>query len=179
MNDQPVFRIVRRRAKPGCAPAYEALIRAMFEDACRFPGYLSAKLVPPESPDGEYQIIQHFATEAEMARWNASAERASWLEKLASVAEGDPEYRLLNGLDAWFAPAAVPVGKTPSRLRMTFVSWMGIYPTVAFLLTFVAPHLGFLPSLLRIAVITVLVAILMSYVIMPRLTRWLGWWLRR
>ena len=151
----------------------------MFEDARRFPGYLSAKLVPPESPDGEYQIIQHFATEAEMEGWNASEERALWLEKLAAVAEGDPEYRLLNGLDAWFAPAAVPVGKVPSRLRMTLLSWLGIYPTVAFLLTFIAPHLDFLPTLLRIAVITVLVAILMSYVIMPRLTRWLGWWLRR
>jgi antibiotic biosynthesis monooxygenase (ABM) superfamily enzyme len=179
MTDQTVFRIVRRRAKPGCATAYEALIRAMFEDARRFSGYLSANLVPPESPDGEYQIIQQFSTEAEMSRWNNSEERASWLEKLAAVAEGDPEYRLLNGLDVWFAPAAIPVGKMPSRVRMTFLSWVGIFPTVALLLTFVAPHLEFLHPLLRIAVITILVAILMSYVIMPRLTRWFGKWLRR
>jgi antibiotic biosynthesis monooxygenase (ABM) superfamily enzyme len=179
MKDQTVFRIVRRRAKLGCAPAYEALIAAMFEDARRFPGYLSAKLIPPEAGDGEYQIIQQFATEKEMDRWSASEERASWMEKLAPVAEGDPEYRMLNGLDAWFAPAAVPVGKAPPRWRMTFLSWMGIYPTVAFLLTFIAPHLEFLPSILRIAVITILVAILMSYVIMPRMTRWFGWWLRR
>jgi hypothetical protein len=179
MNDQTVLRIVRRRAKPGCSAAYEALIRAMFEDARRFPGYLSAKLVPPESSDGEYQIIQHFSTEAEMANWNASKERASWLEKIASVAEGDPEYRFLNGLDAWFAQAVLLVGKAPPRLKMTFVSWLGIYPTVAFLLTFIAPHLESLHPLLRIGVITILVAILMSYVIMPRLTRWLGWWLRR
>jgi len=179
MSDQTVFRMVRRRAKPGCTQAYEALIRAMFEDARRFPGYLSAKLIPPETPDGEYQIIQQFSTESEMDRWSRSEERASWMEKLAPVAEGDPEYRILNGLDAWFAPAAVPVGKTPPRWRMTFLSWVGIYPTVAFLLTFIAPHLEFLSSMMRIAVITMLVAILMSYVIMPRLTRWLGWWLRR
>jgi len=179
MSNQTILRIVRRHAKPGCAAAYEEMIRAMFEDACRFPGYLSAKLIPPESPEGEYQMIQSFATEADLARWNASKERALWMEKLALVADGDPEYRLLNGLEVWFAPASVPVGKLPPRWRMTLLSWIGIYPTVAFLLTFIAPRLEFLPPLLRIAVVTFLVAIFMSYVIMPRLTRWFVWWLRR
>jgi len=32
-----VFRIVRRKVKPGCGPAYEALVAAMFEDASDFP----------------------------------------------------------------------------------------------------------------------------------------------
>ena len=179
MNQQNVFRIVRRRVKPGCVPAYEALVRAMFDDARKFPGYLSAELIPPATGDDEYQIVQRFATEADLERWSASDVRAAWMERLAPVADGDPEYRLLNGLDAWFAPAAVPVAKMPARWRMTLVSWLGIYPTVALLLTFVAPHLEFLPALVRIGVITVLVAVLMSYVIMPRLTRWMGWWLRR
>lgn len=179
MSEDAVFRLVRRRVKPGCVPAYEALVRAMFEEAKRFPGYLSAELIPPETPGGEYQIIQRFATTDDLARWNASAERLSWLEKLAPVAEGEPEYRLLHGLDAWFAPAALPVAKAPARWRLTMVSWLGIYPTVAILLIFVAPYLEFLPVLLRIAVITGMVAMLMAYVIMPRLTRWLGPWIRR
>jgi antibiotic biosynthesis monooxygenase (ABM) superfamily enzyme len=179
LSKDAVFRLVRRRVKPGCVPAYEALVRAMFEEARRFPGYLSAEMIPPETPGGEYQIIQRFATADDPARWNASAERLSWLEKLAPVADGEPEYRLLHGLDAWFGPAAVPVGKPPARWRLTIVSWLGIYPTVAALLIFVAPYLEFLPALLRIAVITGLVAVLMAYVIMPRLTRWLGPWIRR
>jgi hypothetical protein len=53
MTDPTVFRLVRRRAKPGCAPAYEALIRAMFDDARRFPGYPAANLIPPEQAGGE------------------------------------------------------------------------------------------------------------------------------
>ena len=179
MSQAPVFRLVRRRVKPGCVPAYEALVRAMFEEARRFPGYSSSELIPPETPGGEYQIIQRFATAADLERWNASDERLSWMDKLAPVAEGEPEYRLLHGLDAWFAPAVVSVAKPPARWRLTLVSWLGIFPTVAFLLTFMAPFLDFLPALLRIAVITVLVAVLMAYVIMPRLTRWFGPWLRR
>lgn len=179
MSQEAVFRQVRRRVKAGCVPAYEALVRAMFEDARRFPGYLSAELIPPEVAGGEYQIMQRFATAADLESWNGSAERLSWMEKLALVADGAPEYRLLHGLDAWFAPSAVAVNKPPARWRMTLVSWLGIFPTVALLLIFVAPLIDFLPGLLRIAVITSFVAVLMAYVIMPRLTRWFGPWLRQ
>lgn len=179
MGAEDIFRVVRRRAKPGCAKAYEALVTGMFDDARRFHGYLAAELIPPATPDGEYQIVQRFATLSDMEAWNASAVRAEWMERLSHVADGSPEYQLLHGLDAWFGPAALPVAKPPPRWRMTVVSWLGIFPTVAALLTFVAPRLDFLPFLLRTAVITALVAVLMAYVIMPRLTRWMGWWLRR
>ena len=176
---QNVFRVVRRRAKPGCTAAYEALIRAMFEEASHFPGYLAAELIPPETPDGEYQIVQRFASEADLERWNNSAARAMWHERLRAVAEGDPEYRLLTGLDAWFAPTIIPAHAPPPKWRMTVVSWLGIFPTVAALLWFVAPLLAPLPFLLRTAIFTALVALAMSYLVMPRVTRWMAWWLRR
>jgi antibiotic biosynthesis monooxygenase (ABM) superfamily enzyme len=176
---KPVFRIVRRRAKPGCEVAYEALVRAMFAQASQFPGYQAAELIPPEVPGGEYQIVQRFATEADLERWNLSADRALWHERLRAVAEGDPEYRLLHGLDAWFAPTAIPAARSPAKWRMTLVSWLGIFPTVAVLLWFVAPLLAPLPFLLRTAIFTALVACLMSYLVMPRLTRWMAWWLQR
>lgn len=179
MSDASVYRIVRRKAKPGCEAAYEALVAAMFADARHFPGYVAATLIPPETAGGEYQINQRFATQADLDRWNESQQRRDWLEKIAAVADGDPEYRSLTGLEVWFSPPAQTVTKMPPRWRMTLVSWLGIYPTVALLLTYVAPQLDVLPAFARIAVITALVAVLMSYVIMPRLTRWMGWWLRR
>lgn len=178
-NEATVFRVVRRRVEPANAPAYEALVRAMFDEARHFPGYLSAELIPPHAGDDAYQIVQRFATPADLERWNGSPQRQVWMDKLRAVAGSEPEYRLLHGLDAWFGPAALPVGKPPPRWRLTVVSWLGIFPTVALLLTFVLPLLAPLPFLLRTGVFTALVAVLMSYVIMPRLTRWLGGWLRR
>lgn len=178
MNQQ-VFRVVRRRAKPGYEKAYEALIQGMFQDASSFPGYLSAALIPPEAPGGEYQIVQRFATEQDLDRWNASQERATWNERLRAVAEGNPEYRLLTGLEAWFGPATIPASSPPPRWRMTVVSWVGIFPTVAVLLWFVAPLLAPLPFLIRTALFTALVAIAMSYIVMPRVSRWMAWWLKK
>ncbi len=178
MSDSNVFRIVRRTVKPGCGPAYEALVAAMFEDAKQFPGYLSAALIPPAAGSDEYQINQRFQSEADFERWNNSPQRLGWLAKLDAVAEGEPEYRLLNGLEVWFPPPTTPATKMPARWRMTVVSWLGIFPTVALLSAFLTPQLQFLPPLLRTAVFTAVVAVAMSYLIMPRLTRWLRWWLR-
>jgi antibiotic biosynthesis monooxygenase (ABM) superfamily enzyme len=176
---EAVFRVVRRRAKPGCALAYEELIRAMFAAASHFPGYLAAELIPPATPDAEYQIIQRFASADDLERWNRSEERATWLERLQTVAHGAPEYRLLTGLDAWFAPPAVPIATPPKRWRMTVVSWLGIFPTVTALLVLFSPLIAPLPFPLRTALFTMLVAVLMSYIVMPRLTSWMAWWLRR
>jgi len=155
------------------------MVRAMFLQASRFPGYLAAQLIPPEVAGGEYQLIQRFAREADLTRWNGSKERAIWHERLRAVAEGDPEYRLLSGLDAWFGPEVVAPSSPPPKWRMTVVSWMGIFPTVVFFLWAVSPFLQGLPFLLRTAIFTALVAVAMSYLVMPRLSRWMGWWLRR
>jgi antibiotic biosynthesis monooxygenase (ABM) superfamily enzyme len=98
MTDAVHRRIVRRHANLGCEVAYKAMVRGMFKEAMSFPGFLSAELITPESPGEEYQIIQRFATESDLERWNASEERMVWLERLRPLTEGEPEYRLLNGL---------------------------------------------------------------------------------
>jgi len=176
---EAVVRVVRRRAKAGCEEAYEAIVRAMFRQASQFPGYLAAQLIPPEAAGGEYQVIQRFATEQDLARWNSSPERATWHERLRAVAMGDPEYRLLSGLDAWFGPEVLTATVHPPKWRMTVVSWIGIFPTVALLLWTVSPFLVDLPFLIRTAIFTAMVAVAMSYLVMPRLSRWMSWWLRR
>ena len=173
-----ISRVVHRRAKPGCDKAYEDLVRAMLEAASHFPGYISAAVIPPKAEGEDFQIIQRFASQKDLDRWRHSEESVTWHERLWSVVETDPEYRLLTGLEVWFAPKLVPAGSPPSRWRMTVVTWLGIYPIVAFCLWYVAPYLDFLPYLIKVAILTIMVVAAMSYVVMPRLVRWMAWWLK-
>ena len=39
--------------------------------------------------------------------------------------DGAPRHHLQSGLDAWFTPAPYP-----SRAKLTFVSWLGVFPLV-------------------------------------------------
>jgi hypothetical protein len=48
--DGPVSRIARRKAKAGCDGCYEAIVRGMFAETARFPGFLGADLIPPRPP---------------------------------------------------------------------------------------------------------------------------------
>ena len=173
ISSPPIRRIAQRRAKPHCGAAYEALLRGMFAEMQRYEGFLGADIVPPATPDGEYQVIVRWASEAALAAWDASSVHLEWLQRLAQVAEGEPEYRLLTGLEAWFALSAIPGNTPPPRLKMALVTWLGIFPTVALLQATVAPWLADWPFLLRIAAFTLLVVIIMTWLVMPRLTRWL------
>jgi uncharacterized protein len=158
----PIVRAAVRRATPNCGAAYEALLRGMFGDMKTFPGFLSADVIPPAGQGGEYQVVAKFATEADLQRWDESEAHVDWLRRLKTVAEGALAYRVIAGQEAWFSPEVVPASVTPPRFRMTLVTWLGIFPTASLFIWFVGPLIGFLPLLLRTAVLTGLIAFAMS-----------------
>ena len=166
-----VTRIARRRAQPGKEAGYEALVREMFQQMRASRGFLGAELLPPHEAGGEYQAVVNFASEADLQGWDACPARAAIHKRMREVAEAEPEYRSLSGLEAWFAPAVVPASMHPPRVRMAVVTWLGIFPTVSFFLWFVLPYLQNLPFLPRTAILTALIVMTMTWVVMPRLTR--------
>lgn len=168
-----VTRIARRRAQPGKEREYEATVREMFQHMQKTPGFLGAEMIPPHNPGDEYQVVVNFASEAALAGWDACPARAEMHRRLREVADAEPEYRSLSGLEAWFAPAVVPASMHPPRARMALVTWLGIFPTVSFFLYFVLPYIQGLPFLPRTALLTALIVMTMTWVVMPRLTRWM------
>ena len=119
-----VTRIARRRARPGQEAAYEALVREMFGQMRASKGFLAADLLPPEAPGGDYQVVVNFASEADLAAWDACPARSAIHARMREVAEAEPEYRSLSGLEAWFAPAVVPasIGRGSSISRYSSTS---------------------------------------------------------
>jgi antibiotic biosynthesis monooxygenase (ABM) superfamily enzyme len=176
-NPAAITRIARRRAQPGKEAAYEALVREMFASMRSIRGFLGAELLPPAEPGGEYQVVVHFAAEADLQLWDSSPTRAAIHQRMREFAENEPEYRSLSGLEAWFTPAVVPASMHPPRVRMAVVTWLGIFPTVSLFLWFVAPLLQALPFLLRTAILTALIVVTMTWLVMPRLTKLLRSWL--
>ena len=168
-----VTRIARRRPRAGQAPAYEALAREMLATMRQRPGFQRGELIPPAESDGDYHLISRWDSAAALGRWDGSPERAAILARMNLVAETEPQYRVLTGLEAFFGLPVVPASMHPPRARMAFVTWLGIFPTVAFYLWFVMPWLADWPFLPRTALLTLLIVYTMSYGVAPWLTRWL------
>lgn len=168
-----VTRIARRRALPGHEDAYEAGVRDMLAAMKTHPGFRAAELLPPEQAGGCYQVVVNFDSEAHLAEWDGSADRARFLERLRPHAEDEPNYRRLTGLEAWFEGPVVPASLKPPRHRMAFVTWLGIWPTASLFIFFLSPVLVGLgwPFLLVTAVNTALITLVMTYLVMPNLTK--------
>ncbi len=174
-----VTRIARRRARPGRAAEYEVMLREMLAKMREHKGFLGGDIIPPATEGDEYQFVVRFASEAELQAWDMSDARLALLERMKAVAEGEPEFRKLSGLEAWFEPAVVPASMHPPRVKMAVVTWMGIFPVVSLYLWLVSLWPGFqdLPFLPRTAAFTALIVATMTWLVMPRLTRLMRGWL--
>ena len=149
----------------------------MFAAMQKSPGFRGADLIPPADAGGDYEVIVRFNSEHDLQAWDESPARAACHARFRPLAEAEPEYRRLTGLEAWFAQPVVPASMHPPRSRMAVVNWLGIFPTVTLALWLVLPLLQPLPFLPRTAVLTGLIVIVMTWGVMPRLTRLP--WIRR
>lgn len=172
-GDAPVTRIVRRRVTPGHEEQYTAGVRDMFAAMKKHGGFVGGELIPPETPGGTYQMVSHFESEAALAEWDASTARAVALDALRPHAEDEPAYRRLTGLEAWFEGPVVPASTRPPRLRMAIVTWLGIWPTASLFIWFVSPVLAQwgVPFLLITGFNTLMITVVMTYLVMPNLTK--------
>jgi antibiotic biosynthesis monooxygenase (ABM) superfamily enzyme len=79
-----------------------------------------------------------------------------------------------TGLETWFdLPGRAP----PSRGKMAVVTWAALFPLVLLTNTVLGPVLEPVPLVPRVAVTCAAMVALMTWVVMPRLTRWLAGWL--
>lgn len=174
----PLTVVVSRRVRKGQQEAFEALSSQMTERASRFPGYLGTAMFRPASPDDpEYRIVFKFRDRETLTAWEESEERAELLEQIESLLIQPSEREVTSGIVTWFTlPGQNPV-QPPPKWKMTIVSWLALYPAVTLVFVIFGDLLAQVPLLLRTMIVTIVVMGLMSYVLMPRMTKWFKFWL--
>lgn len=185
MNDfgdshHPVTVSIARRIRPGREADYEAWISGVTTVAAGYPGYQGVQVLrPAAATDHAYVLIYRFDTEAHSRAWDDSPDRAAWVEKLGSLVEGEPMVKRVTGLEFWFDLPEVPATAKPSPHKMALVVLVVVYATVYTLNLLLGPLVAGLPVWLRVLVFVALQVVLMTYVVMPRVTRLLRGWLYR
>jgi hypothetical protein len=174
----PLTVVVSRRVRKGQQEAFEALSSQMTERASRFPGYLGTAMFRPASPDDpEYRIVFKFRDRETLTAWEESEERAELLQQIESLLVQPSEREVTSGIVTWFTlPGQNPV-TPPPKWKMTIVSWLALYPAVTLVFVIFGDLLAQVPLLLRTMIVTIVVMGLMSYVLMPRMTKWFKFWL--
>jgi antibiotic biosynthesis monooxygenase (ABM) superfamily enzyme len=166
---------ITRRVRPGCEAEFQEALRTFLQDSFAHSSVLGATLIvpPPGSPSREFGILRTFRDARERDTFYASPLFQAWEERARRLTEGDSERRELHGLEAWFRSPARP----PARWKMALVTFSGVYPLTSTVPRFFAGLLpGWHPLLVNILATGLIVALL-TWAIMPMLTRVFHRWL--
>lgn len=168
---EPVTVIVRRRVKAGREADYEAWLKRLTDNVAQhFKGYLGAEFHRPAQSGGEYRSVFRFDTVASLEAFENSDTRARMLQEGAEFFAADAAWERLTGLEFWFDPPQGTKVPQPSPHRMALVLIAVVFCLVLVLNLLLGPLMIGWPLPLRVLITVTIQVLLMTYIIMPRLT---------
>lgn len=177
-NTNAVTVCISVKAKQGREEDLERWLEGVGRAASQFTGHQGLTVLRPSgitSPD--YVYIFRFDTYAHLKQWEDSEVRRQWVERLHDLTAGEARKQILTGLEYWFTLPGVSGTPSPPRYKMVIVTVLAIYPLSNLLSALLVPFLHFLPALVSSLLITVLLVLLMTYAVMPAMTRLFARWL--
>ena len=144
------------------------------------PGDYVLTLAASGSEDRTHSIAVHVEPEPPKDRLDVvytrrySIDSPFWNERAKTLTEGDPVYRQLHGLEAWFRSP----GNPPPKWKMGVATFLGVFPLAMILNVTLGPVISEWPFVPRNAVFNAFVVALLSWAVMPVVTRLLHGWLQ-
>lgn len=176
-ENEPVTVVVSRLVKPGCEQAYEQWIKGITQEAMKFEGHLGIHVIrPPTDTYPEYVLIFKFDQYANLKKWIDSEVRQQWLEKSEHLVQENPKVQILRGMEAWFTLPGRQI-KPPPRYKMAIILWLAVFTLLNIVPPLLAPIIGGLPPILRLLITSAIMVWLMTYLVMPFLTKLFYRWL--
>ena len=171
----PAKLVIERRARPGAEPALHAWTERFVNAASRSLGHEGGSVFSANG-SGSYIILLRFASAAALDGWTQSAAYQQFLKDADEVSTAAESSQVRSGLDTWFTLPDMPAPvKPPPRWKMAIVTWLALFPMVIALAYVFAPVS--LPFLIEAAISTMIPVAMLTWVVMPRLTRALYRWL--
>ena len=173
-----VTAVLTHRVRPGREAGYEEWLKGIAADARTCNGYLGAHILRPElGVSSDHVIVVQFETCQQLDAWMQSETRRSWIDRVQPLIREPETVKVLTGLEPWFQLPGQPRQAAPKRYKQALLVWVG----VAGLSLLVGPLVGTLlpgaPQVLHMLISTGITVALLTYWVMPWLTRCCKGWL--
>lgn len=130
---------------------------------------------PQPGVSSDYVSVLQFNSCPNLDAWLSSDIRKGWIERVQSLIQNQESVQVLTGIEGWFQLPKQVASKHTKRYKQAILIWVGVMIVALFIQPLIAPVLQYLPWLLQVS--ASVAVILLSYVIMPRLTRCFKSWL--
>lgn len=197
----PITVAIERRIDPSRTVEATSWMQAGTDLAAGFPGFLGSGWVRAGEASDLWYMLYRFRDIPTLEGWEDSPQRSWWLDSgRAFASEVRVERR--TGIEGWFdapfathverrhpdhpsspatGPVQQPIPAAPPRWKQAVTIWLGFFPTnllASWLLGFV-PGFTEWPLILRVLLATLLLTPVMTYAVLPWVTRMLRPWLQR
>lgn len=179
---ESVTAVLRHHVRPEAVADYEQWLQRIMPIAQRFPGHRGVHVMRPAAGSTLYTVTLRFETLAHAEDWFQSTARQTLLAELLPLLAREEQRETVTGLEFWFQPEA-PGQKVPRRYKQFLLTLSMIFPLtqlVPFPVRWATQAWPALQgTLLERFIVVAIVVGLMTYVVMPRVTRWAAGWLHR
>ncbi|MEI6828985.1 MAG: antibiotic biosynthesis monooxygenase [Synechococcaceae cyanobacterium ELA445] len=168
---------VTRQVRPGQEAAFEESLRGMLAEAEAFEGYVGGEVHVPSRRHGPWHLVLRFETPEQFRTWEDSAPCQRWIERANALSSQPPTVVRGNALEAWVALPELPAAQPPPKWKTTLLSALGLYPLILLVPGLLGPITVQLPAPLRTLLNLAVMMPLMSWVVMPQVSRLFRRWL--
>jgi antibiotic biosynthesis monooxygenase (ABM) superfamily enzyme len=175
-NAQPIHVAITRHIKPGCEQEFQTALKEFFGRSLAQSGVQGAAMLvpPPGSNSTEYGIIRTFASATERDAFYTSPLYVEWKKRIAPISEAEPQIRQLHGLEAFFRRGEL---FPPPRWKMAIATYLGVVPVIMVLALTIGRLISSWNFVINNLVFNACVVTLLTWVVMPLITRALRRWL--
>jgi uncharacterized protein len=173
----PIHVAITRRIRPGCEAEFQQALQQFFQSSFAHTGVHGASMLvpPPGSTSPEFGILRTFASAKERDDFYASPMFANWEERIKPLTEGEPVYRELTGLEAWFRNPHSP----PPRWKMALLTWIAVWPVSMGVSAVLNPLLGrSVPKFIFAGIAAAGIVAVLTWAAMPLLVKFARRWLQ-
>ncbi|WES63765.1 hypothetical protein P0L94_15000 [Microbacter sp. GSS18] len=198
-SPHPITVAIERRIDPARTVEATSWMQAGTDLATGFEGFLGSGWVRAGEASDLWYMLYRFRDIATLEAWEDSAQRAWWLQSGRPFAR-EVRIERRTGIEGWFdapfatdveswpgadeprtAPVRQPIPAAPPRWKQAVTIWLGFFPVnllASWLLGYV-PGFEALHLIVRVLITTVVLTPLMTYAVLPAVTRVLRPWLQR
>ncbi len=177
---KPVTLVLSKIVKADKLDAYEHWAKGINKVIKRFDGFMGVDVIRPRRKDhNEYVVIIRFDNIENLTNWQSSPVCRSWLLSSKDLIETQSKFQKSYDLEQWFTLPTQEQNEQPNPpyYKKVVVGILAVYPLILMSNILVAPYTGQLPYLIKILVSVIIISSLMSYPMIPWISKLLKFWL--
>lgn len=178
---EPVTLVISEVVDPDRIDDYETWTRGINQAARQFEGFIAVEVLRPrDNAYSEYVVIVRFDSYDHLRRWVTSSLYQQWIEKSRGLISRRSLRHMTNGLEIWFSQPRssrdLPTPQPP-YYKKVILGVLAVYPLILLANALLGSFLDPLPSRLGLLISVTFVSALLTYPVMPFLTKILDFWL--